>query len=192
MAFQEVYHTPPNAPTLISPSVVVYVPKTPYRWTPTEGSTGYVLKVTNTDSGLVVINSAVSKSVCSSTKCSYTPSVSLYGGNYKFEVAARNSYGQSAFCDPMIFLAGFNSSFSGSSTGWKAQPGGKWSTSSAYYYTSGSSNKWSTARYNGTYADFDFSAQLKRKGGIYFDGTSYWASANAIFVRQGASFDFGK
>ena len=92
------------------------------------------------------------------------------------------------FCDLMIFLAGFNASFSGRSTGWKAQPGGSWSPSSSYYYTSGSSNKWSTARYNGTYADFDFSAQLKRKGGIYFDGTSYWASANAIFVRQGASF----
>ncbi len=147
-----------------------------------------MLKVTNTDSGQVAVNASVSTSACKSTGCSYTPSVSLYGGNYKFEVAAKNSYGQSAFSAPMTFLAGFNSSFNGSSTGWKAQAGGGWSTSSAYYYTSGSSNKWSTARYNGTYTDFDYSAQLKRKSGVYFDGTNYWAPANAIFVRQGASF----
>ncbi len=185
MLFQTV---PPSTPDLISPSGAVYVQKPPYKWTPSAGSTGYVLKVTNTDNGVMVVNASVSTSACKSTACSYTPSVSLYGGNYKFEVAAKNSYGQSAFSAPMTFLAGFNSSFNGSSTGWKAQAGGVWSTSSSYYYTSGSTNKWSTARYNGTYSDFDFSAQLKRKNGVYFDGTTYWAPANAIFVRQGASF----
>jgi hypothetical protein len=189
MTFQEVYHTPPYSPSLISPSVVVYVQKPPYKWTPTAGSTGYVLKVTNTDRSVVVINASVSTSACSSTTCSYTPSVSLVGGNYKFEVAAKNSYGQSAFSMPMTFLAGFNSSFTSSSTGWKPQVGGTWYTSSTTYYTNGSSNKWSTARYNGTYTDFNYSAQLKRKGGVYFDGTNYWASANAIFVRQGTSFN---
>jgi hypothetical protein len=188
MTFQDFYHTPPNTPSLISPSGAVYVQKPPYKWTPSARSTGYVLKVTNTDNGVVVVNASVSTSVCKSTACSYTPSVSLYGGNYKFEVAAKNSYGQSALSAPMTFLAGFNSSFNGSSTGWKAQAGGGWSTSSYYYYTSGSFNKWSTARYNGTYTNFDFSAQLKRKNGVYFDGTNYWAPANAIFVRQGASF----
>jgi hypothetical protein len=189
MTFQEVYHTAPYAPTLISPNEVVYVQKPPYKWTPTSGSTGYVLKVTNIISGLVVINASVSTSVCSSTTCSYTPAVSLVGGNYKFEVAAKNSYGQSGFSTPMTFLAGFNSSFNSSSTGWKPQVGGTWYTGSANYYTYGSSNKWSTARYNGTYTDFNYSAQIKRKeGGVYFDGTNYWASANAIFVRQGTSF----
>jgi len=189
LAFQEVYHTAPYAPTLISPGVVIYVQKPPYKWTPTAGSTGYVLKVTNTDSGLVVINASVSTSACSSTTCSYTPSVSLVGGNYKFEVAAKNSYGQSAFSAPMTFLAGFNSTFSGNSTGWKPQVGGTWYTSSTTYYTNGSSNKWSTARYNGTYTDFNYSARLKRIGGIYYDGTHYVASANAIYVRAGKSFN---
>jgi hypothetical protein len=189
MTFQEVYHTPPYAPSLISPSVVVYVQKPPYKWKPSAGSTGYVLKVTNTDSSVVVINASVSTSACSSTTCSYTPSVSLAGGNYKFEVAAKNSYGQSPLSAPMTFLAGFNFTFSGTSTGWKGQPGGTWYTSSSTYYNHGSSNKWSTARYNGTYPDFNYSAKLKRSGGVYFDGTNYWASANAIFVRQGTSFN---
>jgi hypothetical protein len=186
--FQEVYHTPPYAPTLISPSGVISVQKPPYKWKPTAGSTGYVLKVTNTDSGVVVVNSVVTTSVCTSTTCSYTPSVSLPGGNYKFAVAAKNSYGQSAFSAPMTFLAGFNSSFNDSSTGWKAQVGGAWKAGSSYYYTTGSSSKWSTSRYNGAYTDFDFSARVKRVGGVYFVGTVYSAPANAIYVRNGGSF----
>jgi C1A family cysteine protease len=110
MTFGYLYQTAPYAPTAIAPSGTVYVLKPTYQWNPSGGSaaTGYLLKVTNTDTNAVVVNNvAVSTSACKGSVCSYTPSVTtltMPDGNYKFEVAGKNSFGVGSYNTPMNFV----------------------------------------------------------------------------------------
>ncbi len=98
MTFREIRHiTPETPPTLVSPNQPTWIKKPAYKWYPLLAATNYVLKVTNTETNAVVVNKTVSTSVCTSTLCSYTPSYTLADAHYQFEVAAKNSYGQSAF-----------------------------------------------------------------------------------------------
>jgi hypothetical protein len=111
MTFTDAYHTPPFTPTLLSsPSGTIYVFKPTYQWNPSGGSapTGYILKVTNTDTNIVVINTTVKTSACNNGVCSTTPSAGLADGNYKFEVAAQNSFGQSDFSTSMMFTGAYH------------------------------------------------------------------------------------
>jgi C1A family cysteine protease len=201
VTFTDAYHTPPAAPTLLSPSGTINLDEPTYQWNPSGGSapTGYVLKVTNTDTNVIFVNNvSVSTSACKNGVCSYTPAVSLTNGNYKLEVAGKNTFGQGAFSTPMTFTVfGFNSQFNGNARDWVPQAGGSWKTTSSYYYTNGySGGGWSTSLFNATYTDFDYAARLKRVGGVYYDSTdsSYWAPANTLFVRTsgnaGYEFDY--
>jgi C1A family cysteine protease len=99
----------PGTPTSLSPSGAIYIQKPTYQWSPVSNTTNYVLKVTNTDTNAVVVNTTVGTSACKGSVCSNTPSVALANGNYKLEVAAKNSVGQSDFSDPLLFSEGFNS-----------------------------------------------------------------------------------
>lgn len=71
--------------------------------------------------------------------------------------------------------SGFNSQFNGDAAGWQAYSG-SWSiASSAYLYTPGQTNLWSTVGYNATFSNFDYQARLYRYGS---DG-----NANGLFIR---------
>jgi hypothetical protein len=120
--------------------------------------------------------------------CSYTPAVTLaITTNYEFDVAAINSFGQSTFNSEAFHMGGFNSQFNGNVDGWEAQQGADWYDDSNTLYTSGEPDGWSSVNYDGTFKDFDYSARVKRDGGIYDDGTYYWAPANSIYLRMGDS-----
>jgi hypothetical protein len=103
-------------------------------------------------------------------------------------VASINNYGQSAFNGIIFHAGGFNSQFNLNATGWYEQPGANWYVNSDSLYSYGEDGEWSTVCYYGTFTNFDYSARVKRDGGIYDDGEYYWAPANTIFVRMGGRF----
>ena len=191
MAFRDAYHTPPAAPTLLSPSGTTNLDKLTYQWNPSGGSapTGYVLRVTNTSMNVVVVNNvAVSKSACKGTLCSYTPSVILVNGNYKFEVAAKNTFGQSTFNSMTFTVFGFDSQFTSNANNWVPQAG-TWKVGSGSYY----STAYGKSLYNATFTDFDYAARVKRVGGVYHSTSddSYWAAGNYLYIRSNGDNNAG-
>jgi len=176
---------PPAAPSLIGPTGTTNLETFPFSWYPSEGATGYVLNVTNTDSNQVVVsNLAVASKYCVKGVCSFTPAVNFANGNYKFTVASTNLNGTGSSSDETTFTVfGFNSQFTKNSFGWSLGDYSYWKVSGGSLVTSGSMGK-KTIFQPQNYADFDYSARVKRTGGIYqlFAGYNY-APATSLFVR---------
>jgi hypothetical protein len=176
---------PPAAPSLIGPTGTTNLETFPFSWYPSEGATGYVLNVTNTDSNQVVVsNLAVASKYCVKGVCSFTPAVNFANANYKFTVASTNLNGTGSASDETTFTVfGFNSQFTKNSFGWSLGDYSYWKVSGGSLVTSGSMGK-KTIFQPQNYADFDYSARVKRTGGIYqlFAGYNY-APATSLFVR---------
>lgn len=101
--------TPLAVPTLVAPSGPVYQLNPVYQWDPVSGATGYLLTVTNLDTNVMVIsNSNVASSACTSTLCSTTPTVALNDGSYQFTVAAKNIFGPGDASTPMTFSEAYH------------------------------------------------------------------------------------
>ena len=90
-------------PILISPNGDLTSGKPTYRWNAVSGAAGYQLKVTNSDTGGLVLDRAVPNSTCTGGVCTVTPDVTLAVGNYQFSVAFA---GQSTFSTPNTFAVG--------------------------------------------------------------------------------------
>jgi C1A family cysteine protease len=84
--------------------------------------------------------------------------------------------------------SGFVSTFNSSKAGWVPHPGAPWSVNTAYYYTNGLANKWSSTTYNANFSNFTYEARMSRvnsastysvgllvRGGLpSFDATNRW------------------
>jgi hypothetical protein len=90
-------------PILISPNGDLTSGKPTYRWNAVSVAAGYQLKVTNNDTGGVVLDWAVPTTTCTGGVCTVTPDVALALGKYQFTVAVA---GQSTFSTPNTFTVG--------------------------------------------------------------------------------------
>jgi hypothetical protein len=161
---------PPAAPTPLDPYSPIPTGNPTFTWTRPFGATKYALYVyTNATPSVMKFANYVTPT-CNTYICSYTPTLNLLTtGSYKWRVRAGNTYGWSAYSTWMVFGvgSGFNSQFTGSASGWQAH-WGIWSIlSTAYYYSVGLSNAWSSASYTANYTNFDYQAKFSRDGGDY-------------------------
>jgi hypothetical protein len=106
----------------------------------------------------------------------YTIPSTWLGGIYNYWAQPRNGATiLSGWYGPQRFTIGFNSQFSGSNVPWTAVRGAWSNNSSAFYYTAGISNQWSSASYSTrTFTNLDVSARFWRNG---------TATASCIVVR---------
>jgi len=167
----------PLTPVLLDPKGTIPEQKPKFTWKPAASATSYKLRIYRADNTLAY-SKKISSSVCTATKCAFRIGTSLAYGNYKWKVAAGNSEGYGPYSVPHKFTIskkGFNSPFNGSAAGWKRVSGRAWGIQDdAYYYTKGQADKWSATRYQTYYYSFDYSAQVKRIGGVsggYYPGS---------------------
>jgi hypothetical protein len=96
----------------------------------------------------------------------YTIPGTWLGGIYNYWAQGRNGTTiLTAWYGPQRFTIGFNSQFSGSNVPWLAVRGTWSNNSSAFYYTAGIANQWSSASYSTrTFTNQDVSARFWRNG----------------------------
>jgi len=115
----------------------------------------------------------------------------LENGKYKWRVRAFHNAAwrvYSAYRDFTV-ASDFSSDFESNSTGWSRLWGGSWSRSNGVYYTYGSSNVMTTARYAYLYDDFTFTATVKRAGSADQLKSSYPASYIAVRMSSSHTSD---
>jgi hypothetical protein len=169
----------PAAPTPLSPSGTITIGNPTFTWTKPAGVTKYALYVYTTANVVKFANYVTP--ACGTSTCSYTPTLNLAVGSYKWAVKAGNTFGWSAYSAWLNFSVsnddiGFNSQFNGDSTGWQAH-WGSWSIlNGAYYYTNGLSESWSSTSYAASYTNFDYQASFIMYSGDEVDqGFTYGA-----------------
>jgi hypothetical protein len=86
----------PTAPTPQSPNGVVYTGNPTFSWTRPAGATTYALYVYTTANVVKFASSAITPT-CGTTTCSYTPTLNLTAGSYKWKVRAGSTIGWSAY-----------------------------------------------------------------------------------------------
>ena len=123
------------------------------------------------------------------TTASYTPPSIPFGIPCYWHVRARDAAGNwSGWSEPrkITLAASIISNFEGFTSGWVAQAGGKWSIyKNAYFYSNGTGGKWSSARFESTRSQLDFSARVLRSGGVLnTEGKAYYP-ASYLAVRMG-------
>jgi hypothetical protein len=88
----------PAAPTPQLPSGAIYSGNPAFTWTRPAGATQYALYVyTNATPSVVIFASSAITPTCGTTTCSYTPTLNLTAGSYKWAVKAGNTIGWSAY-----------------------------------------------------------------------------------------------
>lgn len=119
----------------------------------------------------------------------YTPPSMPFGTPCYWHVRARDAAGNwSSWSEPrrVTLAASVISNFEGLTSGWTPQAGGKWSIyKNAYFFSSGAAGKWSSARFESTLNQLDFSARVLRSGGVLdTEGKAYYP-ASYLAVRMG-------
>jgi Zn-dependent metalloprotease len=173
-------------PSPVSPTGTITDTTPTYKWTKLAGATQYNFDLYNSAGTTRIYTKTVPSSACGTTTCSNTPTNVLPYAAYKWKVRAYVSGQWKSFSAWEAFTvvkasAGFNSQFNGSATGWQAHKGTWQIYNSMYYGSAGVYQKFSSASYNGTYANFDYSAKVKR---IDPDGSSN----NSLIVRGTPTF----
>jgi 3',5'-cyclic AMP phosphodiesterase CpdA len=97
----------PSVPTAQTPSVnvtVLYTGNPTFTWTKTSDTTMYALYVyTNTLSPVAKLATSSFTSTCGTSTCSYTPTLNLPAGSYKWAVRAGNTVGWSGYSTWLVF-----------------------------------------------------------------------------------------
>jgi len=175
-------------PTTISPTGTIYTTKPTYKWTRTANTTKYQVQVYRGTTK--VMDFVRNSTACTGNTCQTTPTTGLTYAVHKWRVRAYVNGAWKAFSPFRSFTvkkpsSGFNSTFNGSFTGWVKNPGAAWKIYSGKYYgTAGALGKLSSTRYKTAYSNFDYSARVRRIGGI--SGTTM--PMNGLMVRMGSSF----
>jgi len=86
----------PAAPTPKSPSGTITTGNPTFKWTRRSGATRYALYVYTT-AGRKKFASSGFTATCGTSTCSYTPTLNLKAGSYKWRVRAGNTAGWSAY-----------------------------------------------------------------------------------------------
>ncbi len=191
-----------NAPKTYAPSGETYSSSPTYTWDRISTVSSYWLRVKDVATGAMVVDGQVTGSTaCSTTtnRCSYTPAITLaYSKSYQWQVSGAG--GTFSALKAFTPLAGINSQFNGSSTGWLSRPGGTWQYSASSVYTTGTANRVSSASYNQTFTNFTYQARLKRvsatgnSSGLVVRGTpsfgtdNDWKTAYEFLYRQDGTF----
>jgi hypothetical protein len=88
----------PAAPTPQTPNGAGYSSNPTFTWTKRAGATQYALYVyTNATPSVVKFASSAFTPTCGTSTCSYTPTLNLTAGSYKWAVKAGNTFGWSAY-----------------------------------------------------------------------------------------------
>ncbi len=93
---------PANPPTPIAPTGTVATNRPTFKWSSVEYAAFYRLGVLNTATNTYTILLNVYPT-CAAGVCSYTPTIDLPNGNYRFKVLARNDSGYTAYSNWMNF-----------------------------------------------------------------------------------------
>jgi hypothetical protein len=89
---------PPAAPTPQSPSGTITTGNPTFTWTRPAGATKYALYVyTNATPSVMKLATSTFTATCGASTCSYTPTLNLTVGSYKWQVRAGNTSGWSAY-----------------------------------------------------------------------------------------------
>lgn len=172
----------PNAPTLISPNSSISSLRPTYNWNTVSSDTGvpaswYQLTV-NGPNGTVLSQWFEASLVCSGGTCSARPSTPLGPGpTFTWWVRGWNLAGNGPWSNGMSFTltsdGGFDSQFNGSSTGW-INVGGTWVVgNNSWLTTPGVSPFSKSTRSEAAYANFVYTAKLKRTGCEWCDNSLY-------------------
>ena len=190
-------------PVAYTPYNETYSSSPTFSWASITNVSSYLLRIKDTAAGTFVIDGQVvsSSAACNviTSRCSTTPAVILTLGKvYEWQVSALGgSYSALKAFTP---VAGFNSQFNGSSTGWLAQPGGVWMNSVSSVFTTGAANLVSSASYNQTFTNFTYQARMRRvspagnssglvvRGTPFFDTSNDWLTAYEFLYRQDGTF----
>ncbi len=178
----------PVQPTLVSPNTSLNDRTPTFTWNAVSSETGapatwYYLSVDGPGGNVIAKWYTDSEVGCigGTGTCSATATTLLPAAAYTWRVYGWNSAGGGPWSASMSFsiasLGGFNSQFNGSSTGWNAI---------GYWFFDSSLSSYSTGRSSGdgpysyslqytpsTYANFDYSARLRRAGCVWCDNSLY-------------------
>ena len=198
--------TSSTVPVNYNPAGNTYSVKPTYSWSRIAGAASYKLKVKDVAAGTFPINGVVvPNTACNTTtnRCSYTPATALtLSKNYQWQVAA--GAGAYSALKAFIPMAGFNSQFNGSATGWVKRPGGAWANTATTYYTNGAANLVSSASYNKSFTNFSVQARMKQvstaksstglvvRGTPLFDADNDWKTAYEFLYDQDGYFSVWK
>lgn len=195
---------PPSAPSVISPAGNQSNNQPTFKWNAKENANTYLFKVYSYTRKTVVYTTSLktSDATCTNGVCSFTPGSKLDNDNYNITIAAANSAGTSSYSNPSDFsvcsTSGFSYQFSSNAVCWSPTSGGKWVSGATNYYSSGKAKYWSTTRIPISYADFTFTARVKRNGsyesGLVFrgspstDSTNKWKSGYFFTYKNNGTF----
>jgi hypothetical protein len=175
---------------IISPTGTI-TDKTPtYKWKKMTGATEYRYQVYNLSSSTPLIDRKVKASTCGSLVCTSTPAIPLAYGKYKWRIREFNGGVWTTWSTYQPFaVAPLYSDFNGTKAGWVKLAGANWPVSSTVLYSAGLPS-WNSVYYNlGQYSNFDYSARVRRTGGIYNDGSGDQYPFSNIAIRTGTNFD---
>ena len=176
-----------TAPKLIQPFGTLYDQTPTYKWRRVDGATKYQFRV-YTSTGTQKLYRTVYDSSCGTYYCSKVPWVVLPLGNYKWQARAYVGGVYSPWATFKNFTiakapSGFSSNFNGSMSGWAKKAGAPFKVNSTAMYSYGYKYWNSVYRTTNRYANFDYSAVVKRTGGN--DGGSY--PNTQLTLRMGTS-----
>lgn len=96
----------PDVPELVSPGGTITIKNPAYTWKPVQGATKYYLQVYSEKSASNIIYRQLDPAVvCGAETCSYTSTINVGHGAYKFRVRAGSAAGWSAYTPYMSFFA---------------------------------------------------------------------------------------
>lgn len=178
-----VANQPPMTPVTVNPSGNQTTKPATFTWKVSPGATKYTISIYSYASKATVLSKTIAAATyCTSSTCTYTPSLTYASDVYYFKVAAINSFGTSAYSAVKKFsfcsTTGFNSQFNQNHACWYTYSGGNWQDSSSSFLSAGKTNYWSSTAYPVTFANFTYSAKIKRvstaskvEEGLIFRGT---------------------
>jgi hypothetical protein len=180
---------PAVPPKLVQPYGTLYDQTPTYKFKRVGGATKYQYRV-YTSTGTLKFTRTVYDSSCGTTYCVKVPAVTLPYTKYKWQARAYVGGTYSAWSSFKNFTiakppSGFSSSFNGSMTGWKKKAGGAFKVNYTEMYSFGNDYWNSVYRSTAKYANFTYSAVVKRTGG---EGAGT-IPASYLTVRMGTSVD---